>query len=430
MPDDEAAALDRICASIRLRRDPAAVARLIRELPLPALSPDEAAWLDRAGRRTFARIAGPPAGPVGAGRQLAVAGALFDTVRAADGADAGGPEQVARAVRLGGREIGREPGAAGFRDGRLNREARAAAGLGGLSRRQYNKRFRLLQRLEVKQAVLDVAERERRAAALAETGLLSLLDAARPTADLETACLIAFQAARRHSRGALTGRLSWWAGRRVTELLLARLAAAPRTDWWALAHVHPVREVLARLTEHQRGQLAGRWSAALRETAVLLERASGRCALDPTAMYARPGDDAYAWNLAAKAWNAARTQYLEMLEAMDAQEVLDPVCPGQVPVLDVVEPASWRRWVGEEGYREIEVWAALPLPWRVVSGAEACPAELVARVCRRHGVDPVKAGWTVRPVRRGTAGSRLRAAFVDRVAHADPVLAGVLRERT
>ncbi len=242
------------------------MARLIRELPLPGLLPDEAARLDRAGRRTFTRVAEPVAGPVGAGRQLAVAGALFDTVGEADDA---GPERIARVVRLGGREI-----------------------------------------------------------------------------------------------------------------------------------------------------------------AVLLERAYGRCAVVPTAMFARPGDDAYAWNLAAKAWNAARVRYLEVLEALDAQEVLDLVCPGQVPVLDVVEPRSWRAWVGERGYREIEVWAGLPLPWRVAAGAQACPAELVERVCRRHGVDPVRAGWTARPARRGAAGSRLTELFVDGVAEGDPVLARVLGERT
>ncbi|MFC8454369.1 hypothetical protein [Kitasatospora sp. NPDC057223] len=428
MPHDEpAAALERICASIGQHRDPAAVARLVREL-LPAPTPDEAVWLDRAGRRTFARTSGPAPRPVGAGRQLAVAGALFGTVGEAGGAD--GPEQVARAVRLGGREIGREPGAAGFRDGRLNREARAEAGLGGLSKRQYNKRFRLLQRLEAKQAVLDVAERERRAAALAESGLLPLLDAARPTGDLGTACLIAFQAARRRSGGALTGWLSWWAGRRVTELLLARLAASPGTDWWALAHVHPVREVLARLTEHQQGRLVGRWSAGLRETAVLLERAYGRCSVEPAAMFARPGDDAYAWNLAAKAWNAARAQYLEVLAALDAQEVLDAVCPGQVPVLDVIDPESWRGWVGDKGFREIEVWAGLPLPWQVVAGTQACPGELVALVCRRHGVDPVRAGWTIRGAGRGAAGSRLTEVFVAGVAEGDAVLAHALRGRT
>ncbi|GGV16492.1 hypothetical protein GCM10010495_33510 [Kitasatospora herbaricolor] len=425
MPQNEpAAALDRISASIRLRSDPAAVARLVREL-LPGLSPAEAARLEGAGRRTWA-VAPAPAAPAGAGRQLAVAGALFGSVGGT--VPAGGAEQVARAVRFGGREIGRPPGAADFRE-RLNREARAAAGLGGLSKRQYNKRFRLLRRLEAKQEVLELAERERRAAALAETGLLSLLDAARPTGDLATACLIAFQAARRHCDPDVTGWLSRRAGHRVTELLLARAAASPGTDWWALAHVHPVREVVTRLTEHQRGLLAGRWSAGLRETAALLERAHGRCSIEPTAMFARPGDDAYAWNLAARAWNAARVQYLEVLEALGAQEVLGRVCPGQVAWLDVIEPESWRRWVSDRKFREIEVWAGLPLPWQVLAGTEDCPAELVERVCRRHGVDPVRTGWTTGRARWAAPAGRLTAAFVDGVAEADPVLARVLRAR-
>ncbi|MFE3110475.1 hypothetical protein ACFXKJ_21700 [Kitasatospora indigofera] len=426
MPQDEpAAALDRISRSIRSRSDPAAVARLVREL-LPGLSPAEAARLDAAGRRTWA-VAPVPAAPAGAGRRLAVAGALFGTV--GEAAAAGGPEQLARAVRLGGREIGGRAGAADFRDGRLNREARAAAGLGDLSKRQYNKRFRLLQRLEAKQQVLELAERERRAAALAETGLLSLLDAAQPTEDLATACLIAFRAAGRHSREETAGRLSRLAGSQVAGLLLARLAASPGTDWWALAHVHPVREVVTRLTEHQRGLLAGRWSAALGGTAALLERAYGRCSIEPTAMFARPGDDADAWNRAAKAWNAARAQYLEVLEALGAQEVLGRVCPGQVAWLDVIEPTSWREWVGGRRLREIEVWAGLPLPWRVLAGAEDCPAELVERVCRRHGVDPVRTGWTTGRARWAAPAGPLTAAFVDGVAEADPVLARVLRAR-
>ncbi|GHH61393.1 hypothetical protein GCM10018781_07730 [Kitasatospora indigofera] len=57
-----------------------------------------------------------------------MAGALFGTV--GEAAAAGSPERLARAVRLGGRETGGRAGAADFRDGRLNRAARAAAGLG------------------------------------------------------------------------------------------------------------------------------------------------------------------------------------------------------------------------------------------------------------------------------------------------------------
>lgn len=41
---------------------------------------------------------------------------------------------------------------------------------------------------------------------------------------------------------------------------------------------------------------------------------------------------------------------------------------------------------------DTHVWNEVPLPWEVLSGEVECPRALLAAVCKKHGVKPVKNG--------------------------------------
>ncbi|GAA4221237.1 hypothetical protein FHR32_005316 [Streptosporangium album] len=83
--------------------------------------------------------------PVGGARQVAAANRLFGGP-AVPGIDTDDPGLLLEFAARTGERIGWEPGRTDFRSDRLNREAREAAGL-DLSKRQYNRRFRVLRRI-------------------------------------------------------------------------------------------------------------------------------------------------------------------------------------------------------------------------------------------------------------------------------------------
>jgi hypothetical protein len=55
--------------------------------------------------------------------------------------------------------------------------------------------------------------------------------------------------------------------------------------------------------------------------------------------------------------------------------------------------AWWHRAAGGGLATDTAVWAALPMPWDVLSGKAQCRLGYVEEVCRAHGVHPIKSGW-------------------------------------
>jgi hypothetical protein len=127
--------------------------------------------------------------PVGMGRQLARAQVLFDT------ADPPGDLNVV-AIReyletIGAR-IARSAGQSDFQADRLNREQRAKAGLGELSRRRYNKLFRLAARMEAKLARLAGELEKREFTLVSKSRLAAKLTWEEFSRDRSTACFLAY----------------------------------------------------------------------------------------------------------------------------------------------------------------------------------------------------------------------------------------------
>ncbi|MGI5142391.1 MULTISPECIES: hypothetical protein [unclassified Streptomyces] len=425
-------------ASLTQRKRPEDVARLIQDLYAV-----QGADLDTATEAALAKAAENSlrnlwhgytsmleefARPVGAQRQLARAASLFTSVPELPAGAGDDPVQIEAVIRRVGEEIGRSYGQNDFGMDRLNRAERTAAGFGEISKRQYNKRFRLLRRMEAKLARLIHEQRRREVTMTGKGALAHVLPYELFAMDLDTAAFIAYFTARGHMRSIFTNGRQRQVYDEVAEALFQRLRDIPeRTCWYAVAHVRPTPEVLAHVSDEDITQLLIRWNGFLRQVANLLEDAWSRHPLERDTMIVRRGDDASTWNQSAQAWNTARAHWFALLSELGQDETLDRFCPGKVPRLMAADVAYWHRMSGGGLHPDTYVWAELPLPWEVLRGERECPRSLVEAVCARHGVDPVAGAWTApRPVAAAVV-FRRTPELVHGVAVADPLMAGALR---
>jgi len=144
-------------------------------------------------------------------------------------------------------------------------------------------------------------------------------------------------------------------------------------------------------------------------------------------MVVRAGDDSSTWNAASRAFNQARTGWLNLTRGLGLDDVVEKWCPGKVPALVAADVAAWHAREGHDQHDDVRVWAALPLPWDVVLGDDDCSAELVRDTCIRLGVDPEASGWT-QPYRQGlTELPEPAPDLVHGVTVSSPLLASVLR---
>ncbi|NUR83172.1 MAG: hypothetical protein HOY71_03690 [Nonomuraea sp.] len=413
-------------ASLDRRYRPEDVADLVLRALDEKLSGRERLLLERAARYSarrqgsFSSMSADYARPVGGGRQVAAATRMFGHEVAADPDD---PESLLEFAATMGREIHWTPGRTDFLADRLDREAREAAGL-DLSKRQYNRRFRMLRRIAAKAATLGTELDKRHLLMIGVTGFGVDLPLERFAADADAACFVAYFTARRklRRRFSLSGRDNPFD--EIAAMLLERCGAD--SDWWMIAQVRATPDVLAHLSEQERGLLLGRWSAVLRHSAELL-RARWRPDTDRTAMIVRRGDDSTTWNNLATAYNAARSGWLACLASLDALDLLDAACPGKAMRLMAGDLAAWHRSTGGGVDPNTAVWAALPLPWDVLDGTATCTRADIESACRTAGLDPVKYGWTAPAPKTGVAVFRPTPELVHGVTVADPVWAGLLR---
>ena len=144
--------LGELFESLDRRRRPEDIAELIMG-EIDDLAPKEIRTLQRVAGGSlkrgwwgfgFSSMSDDFRRPVGMDRQLDVAEALFHVGNRPAGTDLDGVREYL--VRAGS-TIGKTFGQSDFRADRLHRHSRKAAGL-DLSKRQYNKRFRLAARME------------------------------------------------------------------------------------------------------------------------------------------------------------------------------------------------------------------------------------------------------------------------------------------
>ncbi|MFF0312667.1 hypothetical protein ACFYSC_35030 [Streptosporangium sp. NPDC004379] len=412
--------------SLDRRYRPEDVADLVLQALKGRLTRRERVVLGRAaahssrGEAWFSSMSDDYARPVGGTRQVATAARLFEHPAECDPDD---PEALLAFAATVGRSIGWAPERSDFLADRLDRRARDAAGM-DLSKRQYNRRFRMLRRIAAKAGTLSIEQDKRRLLMVGVTGFGADIPPERFAADVDAACFVAYYTARRKVRRefSLSGRDNPFD--EIAQVLLDRCATG--SDWWMIAQVRATPDVLARLTDEERGLLLGRWSAVMRESAGLL-RDRWSPGVDRTTMIVRRGDDSSTWNNLATAYNAARAGWLACLASLDALELLDAACPGKVMRFMAADLAAWHQVSGGGVDPGTAVWAALPPPWEVLDGEASCTRPDVEAACRTAGLDPERTGWTAPAARRGTAVFRPTPELVHGVTIADPVWAALLR---
>lgn len=293
-----------------------------------------------------------------------------------------------------------------FKRDRLNRRSRAALGLGGMSRRQYNKRFRLLARIHSETLDLEKQWRAYRLGVLAKTNYASRLPIREFEQDVPTAAFVAYMTSTLARRSLFTDGPQIRAFDTVAERLL-QVAQQHSTghgpNWYAIAHVFDRADVLAQVPNNKRMALLAMVHESMREAATVLKEAWDTSKFDLSTMVVHRGQDSSTWNAAAGGWNKARDYWLALIESFGMQDTLVNFMPGKVLRLMAADVTRWHQSAGEEFHPDTYVWRDLNKPWDVLLGNAVCMRADVERSCQAHGVDSEKTGWT-RPFSRTVAG--------------------------
>ncbi|MEU0878974.1 hypothetical protein ABZ345_10280 [Lentzea sp. NPDC005914] len=421
-------ALDRLYDSLDARPRPEDVATLVLDA-LPSLTDHEREIVLDATTHTwrwhgFSWMSDDFDRPVGAARQVAATRFLFGV----DGGvvDVDDPISVLEFAAVVGSEINWDPARTDFLTDRLNREARASAGI-DLPKRQYNRRFRMLRRLSAKASRMERARKRRGTTLFAAAGFAGAIDRDQFLADPDAACFIAYFTALRKLRRefVLGSRVNPFD--LVAHVLFARCTARGGTDWPMIALACPTPDVLQRLRPEQLGSLLGRWSAATRAVATSLAALWQSSSIDKATMTVQHGVDSSTWNTLADTYNAARTGWIACLHAAGLTSLIDDAWPGKVMRVMPADLAEWHRNPGGGPHPDISVWSRLPLPWEVLDGTVGCSRAEVEAACREHRVEPEKSGWTVPRTRRAIAPGRPTPELVHGIAVSDPLWAMALR---
>ncbi len=439
--------------SLSQRKRPEDVAQMISGVLKNALDPNELSTLQKVAKGSlkkqvfgYTSMLQEFGAVIGAETQIEKAIELFH-LNEADFAliDATHISDIEEFINTVSPIIHKVPGKNNFIADRLNKFERKTVGM-DISKRQYNKKWRLLFRLERK--VLKVTKEIRKSEfqKVGKHGLIHQLDFENFAADLNTACFVAYYNARCNLRSTFTNKsqerpfdevcnmlFNRCLGKKVTQtkgFLFSRKEfnyASNTTNWYAISLIYSDQKVLDNLTDAQKGQLLGRWTALLEDVSSLLQELWKSNRMNRTSMIVQRGNDSTTWNNTANAWNTARDHWINLLYSMGMEYVLDEFCFGKVMRLMAADVAYWHRATGGGLDPNTLVWSKLPLPWKVFNEEAICHLEMVKFQCKMAGVDPKKSGW-IAPKTHGVARFKPTPELVHGVAVSSPFLAKVLKK--
>ena len=426
--------IEELYESLRRRRRPEDIAQLIAESPEIEIDPRTAKLLKRASKGSliqnwfgYSSMSADFAQAVSCERQISKGRELFPDIEFAGGRGAE-LDDTNLFIEVASPEIRMDPGHTDFVSDRLNRLARDEAGL-DLSKRQYNKRFRFLSRLQRKRDRFSLELRKRSFTLISKSRLASVIPADEFYADSASAAFISYYTARCNLRSEFTAGKQQRPFDEIADRLFSICRASTgTTNWWAISHVFPDIEVLAHLSDVEKGQLLGRWFSTLTEIAGLLQQVWSASGIDRETMIVRRGNDSTTWNNTAGAWNKARDSWFKLLFSLGMEDVIEAMCPGKVLRLMAADVAAWHTHIGDTLEEDTKVWCSLPFPWEVLSGEAQCSREFVEQVCKRYTVDPIKKGWIAPPPERRVAEFRPTPELVHGVSVGHPGLAIFLRK--
>jgi hypothetical protein len=307
-----------------------------------------------------------------------------------------------------------------FKADRRNRRGRRVLRL-PKSHRAYNKRFRMLARLESKYETWGDVTELRELARVAKSRLAFRIPAA-AMREPETACFLAWMTARLNVRSMFTFGKQDRAFDEIAKMLLSRVPK--RGGWAAIALVHPAPEVIERLTDARKGRLLAEWFTVMGRAATVLERVAKRDKPDLESLIVRRGNDSSTWNEAAGAYNKARDGWMSTLYALGMGDALESLAPGKAMRLMAADVAWGHRTHGEGLDPDTRVWGLLPKPWEVLSGKRRCRRATIEAACEKVGTP--HGGW-VRPRAQRAVAYRPTPELVHGVVCVDPSLAQLLK---
>jgi hypothetical protein len=403
------------------RERPEDVARLVDQAA--TLSAQERKVISKASSHsnTWSSMATDFSRPSNMARQMSVARSLFAGRADADPSDMDAMENYLRQVD---REIGKEFGCNDFKKDRLSRSQRSAKGM-DISKRQYNKRFRLAARMERKRFRV-IREQLKRSLTLASKSRLASRLKSDQFRDTNTASFIAYYVARCNLRSVFTNQSQARPFDEICDMLLKRCHSSESTDWTAIAHVLPDADVLKKVSAEERGRLLGEYFAVMHSAGELLREVWDESNINRETMVVRRGNDSTTWNVTAGAWNKLRSGWFSMLFSLGLDDWIESMCPGKVLRLMAADVAAWHRASGGDLHADTGPWCDLPLPWEVLRG-QPCPKSRVLEICTKWRVDPVKSGWVASPPDRKVDRYSPTPELVHGVQVSSPQLAALLR---
>ncbi len=429
-----ASILTELFESTQQRRRPEDVAQMIVDLMQDELTVAEQRIIGRAANRSAKRMMSWATSmmedfsrPLGMERQIRVAERIFGIEGTMSAAQCAQPEVLEDFLQLLNEEISKNFGQNDFMFDRLNRQMREIAGLGEMSNRQYNKRFRLISRMELKLRKLLRELKKARFAQIGKSGLTMDINQKDFARNRNTAAFVAYFVARQNLRSEFTISGQQKPFDEIAKMLFDRCLKDSQTAWAVIARVFADARVLEHLSDAEKGELLGMWLKTLKDIAVLLQEIWTSSKIDSQTMIVRRGNDSTTWNNTANAWNQARKHWIALLYAMGLSEVLEVLCPGKVLRLMAADVAAWHRAAGGGLDPNTFVWNALPFPWKVLLGGEVCTLDDVKQACERFNVDARKTGWIETPPAH-VVKYRASPELVHGVTVADPVLAKTLRK--
>lgn len=424
------ATIEQLYATLNERRRPEDVADMIVQLVKDDFTRSEHVTIEKAAKGALARSVHRYtsmlqlfAEAIGAGKQVAKAIEIFK-LELTKKADYNKPEEIEAFLKEVSPIIHKTVGQNNFTQDRLNKEQRKANGL-DLSKRNYNKKWRLLKRIEVRLQKLLKELRKVEFQKIAKHGLAHTVTWQDFSADLNTACFIAYYNARCNVRSVFTNQSQERPYDDISHMLFLR--CTPTTaNWWAVAHIYTSQEVLAKITDEQKGILLGRWTGALQDIAQLLDEVWTTNQINRETMIVKRGNDSSTWNNTAGAWNKARDNWMNLIYSMGLDYILDELCFGKVLRLMAGDVAYWHRISGGGLDPNTQVWNKLPLPWEVFQNKAQCNREIVTQLCKDAGLDAEKSGW-IAPRLHGIATFTPTPELVHGVVISNPFLATVLK---
>ncbi len=295
-----------------------------------------------------------------------------------------------------------------------------------LSRRQRNRVVRLLIRTAAAAASMQEQIMLRHLLLVSRGGLVHTITLDDFRRDPAAACFVAYFNARKNQRRRFTLASRDNPYDEIAAMLLSHCKPTA-TNWDMVARVWPTPIILARLTAGQRGVLLGTWTRYMRECADRLKtmHSDWMLKVDLARMVVQPGIDSSRWNTVAGAYNAARAAWINLLSMAGMPDLLDVFCPGKAMRFMAADLVAMHDGQVDP---QTAVWAALPLPWQVISGEADCTRMVVERICRERGVDPEATGWTAPRQNSGAVAAwQPTPELVHGIEVQDPLWAGLLR---